>query len=334
MNAQNDKPSFWNWLKSIGIVVFVFLVLFSFLPFLISLSTYDDKKEVKPYAESKFVTIDNIKIHYQEWNSDQKNPNGKILFIHGFYGSTFTWRNNINELIKRGFYVILVDIPGFGYSSKASNIDHTLSGRANLLWKFLDNLDSNFSAGNSLSWILVGHSMGGAVAAKMAEIRDSGIADLILVDPVINTSQNGPNIFLQFPVTKRWISVIANSYFFNENQIQTYLKTAYGREPASEEVKGYLDPLKEPGSALAAGDIIASGDNNTVDLSKIKIATQIIYGEKDPWVKRESIDQMYDKLEFSIISTVKDAAHIPQETNSDEFNKDLLNFVAAQTTGE
>lgn len=134
--------------------------------------------------------------------------------MHGFYGSTFTWRKNVNALVDKGFYVVAVDLPGFGYSSKKPGINHSFESRANLLWDFIDTIDGNYEEGKRLKWILIGHSLGGAVVTKMAEQRQNQIVKLILVTPAINISPlNGFLSFLNNTFLKNEFLYLQSIFF-------------------------------------------------------------------------------------------------------------------------
>jgi len=328
MDTRTKRFSRGNLFRTIGIIILLFLVFFTVLPYFIALPQYDENSSPKPFSNSAYSVVDGIKLHYQEWNADEQNPTGKILLVHGFYGSTFTWRKNVSALIEKGFYVIAVDMPGFGYSSKKSRINHSLDSRATLLWDFIDKLDRNYEAGKDLRWVLAGHSLGSAVISKMALQRQDDIDKLILVAPAINNSSNNNFSFLLAdPVFKRWTAIFAEYFFFRKDNIKGFLASAYGRDPTQEEIEGYLNPIRQPGTSIAAGDIVSTGQSR-VDLSKIKIPTQIIKGEKDSWVQSSEVQKVKNDLEFSIIYEIKNAGHVPQETHEEEFNKTLINFLS------
>jgi pyruvate dehydrogenase E2 component (dihydrolipoamide acetyltransferase) len=81
------------------------------------------------------------------------------ILIHGFGGDLNTWMFNHQDLATN-HSVYALDLPGHGSSSKQVG-DGTIAGLAEVLGGFLDSIGVNKAH-------LVGHSMGGAVAAIFA----------------------------------------------------------------------------------------------------------------------------------------------------------------------
>ncbi len=81
------------------------------------------------------------------------------ILIHGFGGDLNTWMFN-HEDLATNHSVYALDLPGHGSSSKQVG-DGTLTGLAEVLGGFLDSIGASKAH-------LVGHSMGGAVAAIFA----------------------------------------------------------------------------------------------------------------------------------------------------------------------
>src|SRR5207249_4477912 len=74
----------------------------------------------------------------------------------------YAWRKNLAPIAATGFRVIAFDLPGFGFSDKAapaSGYDNKSYVRASVA--LLDSL-------HIADAVLVGHSMGGAIAAQVA----------------------------------------------------------------------------------------------------------------------------------------------------------------------
>ncbi len=62
--------------------------------------------------ESQFASVENFTIHYLQTG---KGPH--LVLLHGIGASTFTWRFLI-PLFSKKYTVTIIDIPGFGKSSK------------------------------------------------------------------------------------------------------------------------------------------------------------------------------------------------------------------------
>lgn len=97
-----------------------------------------------------------------------------LLLVHGLGQNGFTdWLPALPQLARR-YHVIAVDLPGFGYSG-------TPSGRYSPTnyARVLQGLLARHAKGSA---IVVGHSMGGAVALRLASTYPTLVSKLILVD--------------------------------------------------------------------------------------------------------------------------------------------------------
>jgi len=99
-----------------------------------------------------------------------------ILLLHGFDSSFLEFRR-IYESLKRNFQVIIPDLLGFGFSPRCATNEYSPSKIISCLIDILDTLNIS----NNLK--IIGASMGGSTALKLAfEIPDS-IEKIILLSP-------------------------------------------------------------------------------------------------------------------------------------------------------
>ena len=112
-----------------------------------------------PYSEySEYVETSLHAWHIQRLG---KSGGKKILFIHGTGSSCHTWANTVEYLLDE-FEVLLVDLPGHGFSKipapNQSSLQSVFDGSMELIKKipFLPDL-------------IVGHSAGAAIAVLLSE---------------------------------------------------------------------------------------------------------------------------------------------------------------------
>ncbi len=98
-----------------------------------------------------------------------------VVLLHGFGGDLGNWLFNQEPLASGGRTVIALDLPGHGESSKDVGAGD-LAGLAATVGAFLDGLGVARAH-------LVGHSLGGAVAARLAVARPGLVASLALIAP-------------------------------------------------------------------------------------------------------------------------------------------------------
>ncbi len=97
-----------------------------------------------------------------------------LFLIHGFGESLFTWRAMVDPLAAH-YRVVAIDLPGFGGSGKP-NVPYFVDSMTARLDRFLDRWIEG-------PVIVVGHSMGGQLAASLALHRPDRVAAAVLIAP-------------------------------------------------------------------------------------------------------------------------------------------------------
>ncbi|KAG7667190.1 hypothetical protein Ndes2526B_g04304 [Nannochloris sp. 'desiccata'] len=144
--------------------------------------------------DSKFISVaGGLRLHYKERRSTSNSPTKPtILLLHGFNGSTFSWRANIDAIADAtGCRVLAVDRPPFGLSDrplewgKSHPIDfnpYELDGSVRLMEMFLDALKIDGPV------IPIGHSAGALVALEISRRRPRQVTSLGLIAPAVPTN--------------------------------------------------------------------------------------------------------------------------------------------------
>ena len=83
----------------------------------------DVADQVVHHEQSRFLHVDGVRVHYQEFG-DATNP--PVILIHGYTASVYVWNTAAPMLADAGFRVIAVDLLGFGYSEKPSWFDFSI----------------------------------------------------------------------------------------------------------------------------------------------------------------------------------------------------------------
>jgi len=97
-----------------------------------------------------------------------------ILFIHGLASYAPAWKYTISELSK-SYRCIAVDLIGYGKSSKGQ-YQADMSFHTGYLFELMDHLEIS-------ALHVIGHSMGGQIALKMAIEKPTRIKSLLLMAP-------------------------------------------------------------------------------------------------------------------------------------------------------
>lgn len=105
-----------------------------------------------------------------------------IVIVHGTFSSSFALLPMAQSLAKLGNPIYLADLPGFGRSPYHHN-GSGLQGFEQAVEEFIRSLDSKV--------IIVGHSFGGYLAAKLLETVPDRIEKAVLLQPVLQPVSSG-----------------------------------------------------------------------------------------------------------------------------------------------
>ncbi|MHB8838102.1 MAG: alpha/beta fold hydrolase [Gemmatimonadaceae bacterium] len=100
-----------------------------------------------------------------------------VLLVHGYGASSYQWRHLLPSLAGAGYHVLAPDLPGHGFSQLVfARGEYTRAAFARRLWLLLDALGVARAR-------VIGHSMGGAIAAEMAWQQPARVERLALLSP-------------------------------------------------------------------------------------------------------------------------------------------------------
>lgn len=332
LRKEEDGVRMKKVLKWIGIVLLGMILLASIVPYLVPLSRSEDVTKIRPYDNSMYYEANGAVVHYRLFLPATESVKGKILLVHGMGGSTYSFEKTVPELTAAGYMVVAADLPGFGYSSRPEEFDHSQKSRSALLWGLVDEVDETSPEGfGAEGWHLGGHSMGGGTVAAMAVDREDSTKSLILIDGALLENDRGGLLFSIPPVT-RWIQVALEHYVIRAVNIRSFLESAYGKEPTEEQVSGYLDPLSLPGTARGAAQLLRTSENIPLEeLSRLSLPVTAIWGENDSWVPLSDTDRIRDVLPQLEVEIIEGAGHVPMESHPEAFNAALLSALERQS---
>ncbi len=125
------------------------------------------------------VQVGNLELHYHD-HAAAGGGNGRVVvFVHGSGPGASGYSNfklNVPTFVEAGYRVVVPDLPGFGYSSKPTDIDYTTDFFVAQLVGLLDTLSIDRCT-------LVGNSLGGAISIRIALDHPARVEKLVLMAP-------------------------------------------------------------------------------------------------------------------------------------------------------
>lgn len=97
-----------------------------------------------------------------------------LVLLHGFAATKEVWFKQM-ELLTPHFHVIVPDLPGWGESTRVDGASYNIDAQVARLQDFMEAL-------HLPKVVLVGHSMGGAIAGVFAAEHPEHVAELALFD--------------------------------------------------------------------------------------------------------------------------------------------------------
>jgi len=132
-----------------------------------------------PFPENYIsLTLQGESLNMEYMDVHPEKPNGKVvMLLHGKNFNGAYWGQTAKDLAKNGFRVIIPDQIGFGKSAKPDHIQYSFQLLARNTKIMLDSLGIQ-------QLYLLGHSMGGMLAARFALMYPNVAEKLILENPI------------------------------------------------------------------------------------------------------------------------------------------------------
>ncbi|MBT4590579.1 MAG: alpha/beta fold hydrolase, partial [Porticoccaceae bacterium] len=127
--------------------------------------------------EGSYAHLSNgMDLHYLEFSPTNVDA-PTAVFIHGSGPGASGWSNfkqNTEAFCQAGYRAIIIDIPGYGYTSKPTDAIYSLDFFTQYLDEFMVHKGINRA-------VLVGNSLGGAIAVGYALEHPDKVSHLILM---------------------------------------------------------------------------------------------------------------------------------------------------------
>lgn len=144
------------------------------------------------------IEIDGDTLHYVE-----QGAGPPILMIHGLAAQLRSFAREMVDELAADHRVILIDRPGSGYSVRGAGRSASLSAQAETIAAFIRAFELEKP-------LLVGHSLGGALALTVALNHPDLVGGLALVAPLTQVVEEPPPVFkglaIESPAIRRAIA--------------------------------------------------------------------------------------------------------------------------------
>ncbi len=138
------------------------------------------------HKEGRFRGHKNLNLYYQGWLPSE-NPRAILLLVHGLADHSGRYSNLVSYFVPRGYAVLGLDHRGHGKSEGLRGYVEKFSDYLDDLHLFLDIVREQH---RDTRIFLVGHSVGGTIAAAYAVDHKDELAGLILSAPALKVGSS------------------------------------------------------------------------------------------------------------------------------------------------
>lgn len=228
-------------------------------------------------ADGELLEVDGARLHYVD-----KGKGQPIVMIHGLGGQLRNF-NYVVEQLAEEFRVILVDRPGSGYSTAAPGASAGLTAQAALFARFLEELELEKP-------LVVGHSLGGAIALKLALDFPEKVGALALIAPLTRMARDLPPAFRGLAITvpqvraaMAWMAVAPFSRYGPDRIVREIFSPDAVPEDFDVRAGGLL--ARRPLNFLASSADLRGAAAELEELSarypQLKVPTRVLFGRGD-----------------------------------------------------
>ena len=238
-----------------------------------------------------------------------RKGNGQpLLLLHGAGGSA-----NLKDMMAKlseDYDVILPDHPGFGLSDQLNH----LSSVSDLAFHYLDLIQELDLSGIHL----VGHSMGGWIAAEIAIRSTADVKNLILISSAGIHVKGVPkgDLFLWSPE-----ELVRNLYVK-----QTIIDQMLSYEPTDEELE-FMVKNRVAAARYAWHPRLYNPDLEKW-LHRIDVPTLIIWGDQDKIFPAEYASAFKELIPQAQVEVLDQCGHVPHMDRPDQFYPIITSFLS------
>ena len=266
------------------------------------------------------IALDGVGIHYVD-----RGQGPPLLLIHGLGGSICNFRYNI-PVLSEHLRVVALDLKGFGYSERPAAGDYSLTAQARLVGELMDRLGIPRAA-------VLGHSMGGAIALRLAATSPEKVDRLILVGSA-PPSRMVPRLAASPPLPS--LLRLGTALVLHQPRLREIVLRQGFYDPAflSPEMLGeFRRVARIRGSTNAIASLLSdAARDEPLDLSRVSQPVLLLWGRHDRWTSLRLARWLADQIPDARLEVIERARHMVLEERAEEANEAILSFLSSGST--
>lgn len=276
--------------------------------------------------QGQFETINGQKIFTRQ-AGDKNAP--ALLLIHGFPSASWDWEGMWDELTQH-YYVITLDMLGFGLSDKPQHGRYLISEQADICENILRKLDVS-------DYHILAHDYGDTVAQELLARQVDDSSDIHIASVCFLNGGLFPETHRAVLVQKLLLSPLGFlvSKLINKQKFATSLQRIFGpATPPTPEVIDVLWQLLTHNNGLALMHKLINyipqrkqhRERWVGAIINSAVPVKLIAGAKDPISGQHMIDRYCELIPNANITNMPELGHYPQIEDADAITAAYLQF--------
>jgi pimeloyl-ACP methyl ester carboxylesterase len=265
-----------------------------------------------------FLHVNGLRLRYLEWG-DASAPT--ILLLHGFSSTAQAWQK-VGEALASRYHVVALDQRGHGASDWDEQGRYTIDD-------FVGDAHEVAQQLKLAPFVLVGHSMGGAIAYTYAAVHPGDVTRLVIEDSAPRPADDPrpPLQPMQAPVFATRAEVVASVREANpkmtDEVVEQRVDVYYLQRPDG--TWGYRADVAGVRAALASQ---SRNEKLWQHVRDIQCPTLVIRaGQEPPGISPVTVELLKEANPRIRVVTVADAGHNIHFAHFDEFMGELEQFL-------
>jgi pyruvate dehydrogenase E2 component (dihydrolipoamide acetyltransferase) len=241
-----------------------------------------------------------------------------LVFVHGLGGSQSTWQMVLPDLAER-YRVCALDLPGHGQSDVPPPADDTyrLPGLRLAAEQAIQEL-------GLAPAVVVGHSLGGAVALQLALEQPELVRALVLVDSLGLGDEINPELLdrIEAPPSREEARRLLALFFHNQQHV---LESGVEELYQQQQRPGAQEAVR----AVAAATMDRAGQHTGLPerLGQLGVPVLVVWGAEDRVIPAAHATSAAQAIPRAQVVVLDQAGHVPHIEQAQSFTQALERFL-------
>ena len=263
----------------------------------------------------KTTVLQDAEIHWYE--SGQGEP---IIMLHGLAGNLRNFTYALVGKLDQEYRVIAIDRAGCGWSTRSKSECATLQEQARIISEFIDKEQIKRP-------LIVGHSLGGAIALALALEYKNKISGLALICPATQVIDKIPDMFkslnISSPLIRFFVAHTFSSLIGILTRKETF-KVAFAPEMICDDfsIKGGGDFALSSEAFIRTSEDLIFAQSSAPSLvgreKELEVYTEVLFGEDDEILDAKLHGEKFSQLSGSKLTMLPGKGHMLPLTIPDQ----------------